>query len=140
MMNEGEALRWIKVMKIVLISLEVLQHLLSRPFRRIIVRSAESVKHVNSVPRMVAACVMTAQRSPNVSRKTCGNVNFRSVGENTRFWSDAGQIMRVGDWLCKMTPMWCPWSFMMGKTPILGPVRGALSTGRDSGRHSRRSK
>ena len=84
MMNEGEALRWIKVVKIALIRLEVLQHFLSRPFRRIIVRSAESVKHVNSVPRMVAACVVTAQRSPSASRNTCGNVSFRSVGENTR--------------------------------------------------------
>ena len=85
MMNEGEALRWIKVVKIALIRLEVLQHLLSRPFRRIIERSAESVKHVKSVPRMVVAYVVTAQRSPNASRKTCGNASFRSVGENTRF-------------------------------------------------------
>ena len=84
MMNEGEALRWIKVVKIALIRLEVLQHFLSRPFRRIIVRSAESVKHVNSVPRMVAACVVTAQRSPSASRNTCGNASFRFVGENTR--------------------------------------------------------
>ena len=85
MMNEGEALRWIKVVKIALIRLEVLQHLLSRPFRRIIERSAESVKHVKSVPRMVVAYVVTAQRSPNASRKTCGNASFRSVGENTCF-------------------------------------------------------
>ena len=84
MMNEGEALRWIKVVKIALIRFEVLQHLLSRPFRRIIVRSAESVKHVNSVPRMVAACVVTAQGRPSVSRNTCGNANFRFEGRNTR--------------------------------------------------------
>ena len=85
MMNEGKVLRWIKVMKIALIRPEVLQHLLSRPFRRIIERSAESVKHVNSVPQMVVAYVVTAQRSPNASRKTCRNARFRSVGENTRF-------------------------------------------------------
>ena len=84
MMNEGEALRWIKVVKIALIRLEVLQHFLSRPFRRIMVRSAESVKHVNSVPQMVATCVVTAQRSPSASRNTSGNASFRSEGENTR--------------------------------------------------------
>ena len=80
MINEGEALRWIKVVKIALIRLEVLQHFLSRPFRRIMARSAESVKHVNSVPRMVVAYVVTAQRSPSASRKTCGNASFRVRG------------------------------------------------------------
>ena len=83
MMNEGEALRWVKVVKIALIRFEVLQHFLSRPLRKIMVRSAESVKHVNSVPRMVAACVVTAQRSPSASRNTCGNASFRFKGENT---------------------------------------------------------
>ena len=69
MMNKGSAPRWIRVAKIALIRAEVLQHLLSRPFRRIIERSAESVKHVKSVYRMVSAYVKTTQRSPNVSRK-----------------------------------------------------------------------
>ena len=58
--NMGRALRWIKVMKIAL-------------------------NHVKSVPWMVVAYVVTMQRSPNASRKTCGNASFRSVGENTRF-------------------------------------------------------
>ena len=84
MMKEGKALRWIRVVKIALIRFEVLQHLLSRPFRRIMARSAESVKHVNSVPRMVAACVVIAQRRPSVSRNTCGNANFRFEGRNPR--------------------------------------------------------
>ena len=82
--NEGRALRWIRVMKMALIKSEVLQHLLSRPLRRIMVRSAESVKHVNSVPRMVAACVVIAQRRPSVSRNTCGKANFRLEGRKTR--------------------------------------------------------
>ena len=82
--KEGRALRWIRVVKMALIRFEVLQHLLSRPFRRIIVRSAESVKHVNSVPQMVAACVVTAQRRPSVSRNTCGKASFRFEGRNTR--------------------------------------------------------
>ena len=83
MMKEGKALRWIRVVKTALIRHEVLQHLLSRPFRRIMVRSAESVKHVNSVPRMVAACDVTAQRRPSVRRNTCGKANFRLEGRNT---------------------------------------------------------
>ena len=82
--KEGRALRWIRVVKMALIRFEVLQHLLSRPFRRIMVRSAESVKHVNSVPRMVAACVVIAQRRPSVSRNTCGKARFRLEGRKTR--------------------------------------------------------
>ena len=66
--NVGRALRWIKVVKITLIRTEVLQHLLSRPFRIIIASSAESVKHVKSECLMVSAYVKTAQRSPNESR------------------------------------------------------------------------
>ena len=92
-------------MKIALIRAEVLWHLLSRPFCRTIERSAESMKHVKSVPWMVSAYVTTAQRSPTVSKKMCGNANFKSVGENTHFWSAVDQKKRVGDGPCRSTPM-----------------------------------
>ena len=68
-------------------------------------RSAESMKHVKSVPRVVVAYVVTAQRSPSVSRKMCGNASFKPVGENTFFWNANGQKMRVGNGPCRNTPM-----------------------------------
>ena len=42
------------------------------------------MKQVKSVPRMVSANVVTAQRRPSVSRNKCGKANFKPVGENTR--------------------------------------------------------
>ena len=61
---------------IALINVEVLRHLLSRPFRRIASKMTESMKHVKYESRMALACTKSALRRPRVCRYTCGNASF----------------------------------------------------------------
>ena len=118
---------------------DVLRHHFWHPLLIMMARRNESVKQVKCESLMELVWRMVAQSRPVASKNTWGKARRAKGAVKRCLWRLSCQGLQTRLEPVGRTQMWWYCLSMIEKTPIMGLVRGTLTTGWEIGCHSRRS-